>query len=285
MTDGPADKTKHTPSPRHTLEEVLHSLQDLLRNDLQGMAAQADPAAVHADKLPDLPTPVDVITQLEGSLAALESAEHDTQYVPHEDTALTLKDLAQPPPMAPENLPPTSAPRPGGKALTNRDPDRHFASEAIQQQLSFSDPATSIAEKMPIVQVPDMPKSFTAGDRNDYRQSRELQPHTSVEACWDDIPVLENAIDLVPGSSSTPAHASMSTVSEPASREPVPPPPATLPSADAHRIAILAAARLDLELRKSGERSLDTAVVARLAQILEEMLAQGTAIMDNISPK
>ena len=354
MTDGPADKPKHTPSSRHTLEEVLQSLQDLLRNELQEGARQhAPPAAeppAHDGKLPASPTPTDMIAHLEGSLAALGSSEQNTAQgtaaprpgppasgpreggsrsadithstrlqEPHIDAASRpgIARDAQPAPAglgqsaaaAIENTARTIVPQSGG-GPANQRPDRHFAGEASQQELPFTDAVPAVSREAPDMPGPSdriavrqtegpdtsaesgagrppaadsgIPAGFTAGSWHDSGRESAHAPAT-VEVYWDDIPVLQNAVDPVPGGGSAEAQRQAPPVPTP--DEPQPPPAAILPSAHAHRIAVLAAARLDLELRRSGARSLDSSVVARLAQILEEMLAQGAANMDNNPPK
>ncbi|MHB8256063.1 MAG: hypothetical protein ACYDHY_05890 [Acidiferrobacterales bacterium] len=355
MTNGPADKPKHTPSSRHTLEEVLQSLQDLLRNELQEGAGQPVPPAAeppaHDGKLPASPTPTDMIAHLEGSLAALGSSGQDAAHgiaaphtgppasgrhddghgpadgtsgakvrEPHVDAAGQsgiARDaqpapggLSQSAPAAMENPPRTVIPQRGSSVPANQRPDRRFGGEVSQRELPFTDAVPVVSREVPDTPGPSeriavrqtegsdtssesgvehpppadtgIPAGFTAGSWHDPGQESPHAPAT-VEVYWDDIPVLQNAVDLAPGKGS--AESQRQAAPAPTPGEPQPPPAATLPSAHAHRIAVLAAARLDVELRKSGARSLDSSVVTRLAQILEEMLAQGAANMDNNSSK
>ena len=348
MTNGPADKPKHTPSSRHTLEEVLQSLQDLLRNELQEGAGQpvppvAEPPA-HDGKLPASPTPTDMIAHLEGSLAALGSSGQDAAHSiaaprvgppasdPHDDGRRSADSTGNAKVREPHidaarrsGVARDTQPAPGGLgqsaaaamenaarggAPANQRPDRRFGGEVSQHELPFTDAVPAVSRETPDTPGPSdriavrqtegsdtsgesgaehpppadsgILAGFTAGSWHESGQESEHAPAT-VEVYWDDIPVLQNAVDLVPGGGS--AQAQRQAASAPTPDEPQPPPATTLPSAHAHRIAVLAAARLDLELRKSGARSLDSSVVARLAQILEEMLAQGAANMDNNSPK
>jgi len=63
------------------------------------------------------------------------------------------------------------------------------------------------------------------------------------------------------------------------------PPAATLPPADAaHRLAIQVAARLNVELRKSGQGGLSSDIITRLARLLQEALAKGAPNMENTPP-
>ncbi len=54
----PADKSKHTPAPKHTLEEVLRSLQDLVRNELAEDDSEQARAATPPNKKPQAEKPV-----------------------------------------------------------------------------------------------------------------------------------------------------------------------------------------------------------------------------------
>ncbi|MHB8347006.1 MAG: hypothetical protein ACYDHM_07375 [Acidiferrobacterales bacterium] len=305
MTDRPAEKPKHTPSSRRTLDEVLHSLQDLLRNELHDSTARLAPPAsgtpLPEEKLAVAPTPTDMIAQLEGSLAALEPAGRDAA----NGTAT-------------RNGPPAS------DHCEDR-PDRNFQSEVTQHELPFADPATPASDTgagprtaarmdtfRPATPGPvdpvvyrtdstDIANESVAGNQHalagagtttrsvhsgwhDASRDPRLAPAT-VEVSWDDIPVLENAVELAPTNGSDTAQLQLPATTGSAPREPRPPPAAALPQAHAHRIAVLAVARLDLERRKSGEPPLDSTLVARLAQILEEMLVQDPANMENDSSK
>ena len=83
---------------------------------------------------------------------------------------------------------------------------------------------------------------------------------------WDDIPVLEEAVDMADINDTDEGHASG----------------AMLPHAgDARRLAIQVAARLNVELRKSGQPGLSSEIITRLARMLEEALAKGTANVEN----
>ena len=82
-------------------------------------------------------------------------------------------------------------------------------------------------------------------------------------ANWDDIPVLQDAIDVP----ETPAAA-------PAAH-------AIKPQDQAHRMAIQIAARLNVELRRAGKPPLSSDIVTRLVHLLQETLAQGAPNVDN----
>jgi len=87
-----------------------------------------------------------------------------------------------------------------------------------------------------------------------------------------DIPVLEDAVDLI----ETMPDEAASVVASPAHR-PAP--------AEARRLAIQAAARLNVTLRKEGKPVLASDVIARLVRELEQVLANGAPNVDNTRPK
>ncbi|MHB8453639.1 MAG: hypothetical protein ACYDDO_02855 [Acidiferrobacterales bacterium] len=332
-----ADKPQHTPSAKHALDEVLRSLQDLVRNELHDVPAIPNPAATAsghpADKTVAAPTPNEIINNLEASLAALRpgiastphgkiggAAPQDTSgrlsadrgppaefadaispglgtdsAIPPEiadDTRLALQALVAVPAIAPQ----------AESTAVRVSRDKQIPPAGVQQELLLSDPANSPSDRRrkqstalksgavhktsdlqqtaaaPAVGQNIVETGFPFAGTHDDQTSDGLQPSDTVDLNWDDIPVLENAIDLafetrIP----VPAIEAPRHKTEPKS-EP------GLAASGAHRLAIQAAARLNLELRKSGKRGLNTAVVTRLAQILEETLAQGTANMEN-SPR
>ena len=325
MANGSADKPKHTPSSRHTLEEVLHSLQDLLRNELQA-AEGKPPAPARDEKPPQLPTAADVISQLQSSLADLMPSGQvaGTQDVPAGITKDSGVELSTA--LAPYGADPSSDAAPDGPAGADpirpgEGPEQTGGDEAIQQQLPFAElpalqsppvratqqlepdhrdmpdthvPAVSgsvgeadrSSETTGLLQGPageEPPKQSATGQGGSSDQGLEPSAATTAAENWDDIPVLQNAIDLTPetGAPEIPAPAA----SGPKAGKPQRTTAAKPPGFDNHRIAVLATARLDLELRRSGGQPLDTTTVARLAQILEEVLAQAAANMDNTFQK
>ncbi len=82
-------------------------------------------------------------------------------------------------------------------------------------------------------------------------------------ANWDNIPLLQDVIDAV----ESPAD----------SRTPAPNPSAE----QARRMAIQVAARLNVELRRSGKHALSSDILTRLARVLQETLAQSPPNVDN----
>ena len=77
---------------------------------------------------------------------------------------------------------------------------------------------------------------------------------------WDDIPVLQDAVEV--------AETAVTA-------------PAVKPQDQAHRMAIQIAARLNVELRRAGKHPLSTDIITRLVHLLQETLAQSTPNVDN----
>ncbi len=353
-----ADKSQHTPSAKHALDEVLRSLQDLVRNELHDVPAMQNPAAATASHPADqsvaAPTPNEIINNLEASLAALRPAVSPTlrgeigsaaqqdasgslradRIPPAEITdakspgtgSANAQEIADETQFARQELAAVPAIAPPAKSTAARvNRNRQIPPGGVQQELSLPDPANSLSDRRPkqstglksgaLYKTLDSDQTATApgagqnivetgfairaqdqfasmpgasagsGDAktagfpltgtHDDRTSDGLKPSDTADHSWDDIPVLENAIDLafeteIPVPAVEAAHDKTEPKAEPG-----------LPASAAHRLAIQAAARLNLELRKSGKRGLNTAIVTRLAQILEETLAQGTANMEN----
>lgn len=96
-------------------------------------------------------------------------------------------------------------------------------------------------------------------------------PAAAEEINWDDIPVLEEVVE--PAEEIDAEGATHGAGTSPA---------AMLPPTDAaRRLAIQVAARLNVELRKSGQAGLSSDIITRLARLLQEALAKGAANMEN----
>ena len=242
----PPDKgapSEHKPSRKVALAEVMRSLQDLVSNELavdevtpkkRRRADQKQPAA-RADDAP----------------AVANSAE--------EIESITLEGL-------PEIAPETPAP-PTPEPLASTKPS--VPTSGLQQELPYLDSLTLAPPESPPEPAepaaPTLPSNIP-----------ELVPETTLtlsEENWDDIPVLEEAVDLT---DDIEADAAVSGA----------PPAAALPSAGAaRRLAIQVAARLNVELRKSGQAGLNSAIITQLAKMLEEALAKSAATMENATGK
>jgi len=103
---------------------------------------------------------------------------------------------------------------------------------------------------------------------------------------WEDVPVLEDAVYVPPEShpDSEPGKPAIAPdAGEPSAPVQLEVP---LPSPEgAREIAIRAAARLNIELKRSGRRGLSNDVIIQLTRILRDSLAQAGANVDNTSQK
>jgi hypothetical protein len=114
----------------------------------------------------------------------------------------------------------------------------------------------------------------------DIGAGNNIQASEVEEINLDDFPVLEEVVEIdtdAVGHKTDPGdvNAAMEFL----------PPAAKLPPADAaHRLAIQVAARLNVELRKSGQGGLSSDIITRLARLLQEALAKGTPNMENSPP-
>ncbi len=342
------DRPKHKPSQRLTLEEVLHSLQDLVRNELAEVGAKpAEPPA--APSFPPLSTrsPQEIETGLKQVLHTLVP-EHDRG--PERaafDAAGATPEIAHPPKAFSDtdSLPDLSA----TLAVTQFAPDR---GERPEQQAGMPEPVIPHGEEAPppepelliltpsppVPSAPPTPPPATAPTQNKSPKVVEVEyeapaavaagrqtalpfpesepppagtreeaqeiiatvpaaapqasspsrptgaPAQEVRAMpptpMDDIPVLHNAVFLLPAETPPAEPAAGSRTGAPVQLE-VPLPPATT----AREIAIQVAARINVELRRSGRRGLSSDVIARLALLLREALAQAAANRDNSAHK
>ena len=107
-----------------------------------------------------------------------------------------------------------------------------------------------------------------------------------VEINWNDVPVLEDvALNPLSGKAGAPA-TPPPTVASPTPSADSRLTPAATPSlppggVQARDIALKAIAKLNIQLRKSGKRSLEPLMVDRLQYVLKEILDQGGSNMDN----
>lgn len=193
------DKPKHNPSAKHTLDEVLKSLQDLVRNEL------ADDTEVGAK--PRRKTKRDSASAEgsdNGGTELYENGVADEQTVAAEPDA----DSASAPPgddAVAEDLAPaalqTKFPLPNDAPITARQPKPKKKKPAVPEQTSL---------------------------------------------LWEDVPVLNEVVVL------------------PADAAPAP--------ERAREIAVRVVAKLNIELRKAGNATLDPVIIDRLEQLLREAL-------------
>ena len=234
----PPDKgapPEHKPSRKVALAEVMRSLQDLVSNELA-----VDEAAPKKRRRADQKLSAGNADDTPAVVNSAEEIESITLESPPESAAETT----------PEPLAPAKPSVPTG---------------GLQQELPYLDSLTlAPPESPPAPAEPAAPALLS--------NIPEPVPETTLtlsEENWDDIPVLEEAVDLT---DDIEAGAAVSGTA-----------PATmLPSAGAaRRLAIQVAARLNVELRKSGQTGLNSSIITQLAKMLEEALAKDAANMEN----
>lgn len=249
----------HKPSRKVALNEVLQSLQDLVHNELS---------------VPDktAPTP-------QGSEAPAEHVSH------------RQPDSSADKPLTPSARKTESRPTRTARSPVTPEPSPEVIPPGgLQQELPYLDPVETV-NPTPATPTPDIappaptkhPEPPPASAVEFETGASELAPleplpedrepapigvTTAAEAGdLSEIPVLEDIIDFN---------------DEP---EPRADTPAVPPAADARRLAIQVAARLNVELRKAGKPSLNSEVITRLARLLEEALAKAGANMENKPPE
>ncbi len=242
----------HKPSRKVALAEVMRSLQDLVSNELsvEPTPQSGDTAVPKKRRRTDQKQPS---VRADNRPAALNDAQ--------EIESITLESL---PASAAETL---AAPEP----LTSTKKDKRSGTSLIsapagglQQELPYLDPLAPPPPENP-------PESAALAPPVD-------TPETALslsEENWDDIPVLEEAVDL----------AEEIDTDAPGHDAPSPPAAALPPAAAARRLAIQVAARLNVELRKSGQTGLNSTVITQLAKMLEDALAKNAANMENTTAK
>lgn len=301
MTE-PGDKPKHKPSQKHTLDEVLRSLQDMIRHELAGApgktpAGDVASTVTHGTNLhADLEKALDALkSDLEESLLhtgrpppfeSLESLlpilgappDGGVRFKPQQDGRGTgAAVLMDPPPYTPRKELPTlrTDQRPTAPARVN------------QRDLPFLDDLTPtggaptpLREAPPSLTRPGLAGVPTTNDDVNPQDPLVSAAASDAEAIAREEALLADSIPVLTDAVVFPDAGGESDVEETLQIE-VP-----LPSPDRARdIAIRVAATLNIEMRKSGRRGLSTPVIIRLAQLLRDALAQAQSNVDNSGNK
>lgn len=289
------EKPKHKPSPKRTLEEVLKSLQDLIRNDL---VSRRD-----ANAAPPEPPP----TPPAGSIpdAFDEALDKLDRLITHELVEPAEQARAAPRPGPEEPLPEETEWPPEENALEERVADdllpgpnaggteataesggeqrtRLGADESrfgIQDTLPFEEPPPSLAsflkdaepeERAHEAAPPDAPILDEPTLEAEDQSSQDEGTTRKIEA--EKAPRETRSPPPREGTPSLTLDDGIPVLSEIAEIEPghEPPTPEQL-----RNIAIRVVARLNIERRKAGEPPLDIRTIERLQQLLKEALAGG----------
>jgi len=296
------------PSRKVALNEVLRSLQDLVQNELSIESGPASsPPASPADTAPPAPEP----PPLAESPAAVREENAELSAIAETMDISSTPDDARPEPQKAKSK----------SAGTRRSDLPKSDARGIQQELPHLDlppesetvpaaepepPVAETPEALPVAEPVEIPAHIESGEIDpDASSLQEPEPPaaaanmsdlsageleslpdipqgatesleitaapTDTSAAPEDlseIPVLEDAVDLEP----TPPAAAVGSSPLPAPEE-------------ARRLAIQAAARLNVALRKEGKPVLASDVIARLVRELEQALANHPPNVDNTRPK
>lgn len=245
MTDFDPDKLKHKPNEKHTLDEVLKSLQDLIHNDL--LHGTGKPAGTPAAPSETGTAPA---TSEGGTPAHPESSGPHAE-VPLESVVESLEELVAKD-LADDDRTPNDTPR-----QTASEPESPASSPAkkpnsAQQAFGFDDdwntsaaaPAAEPATPPPVESTADFEIETPAPEAEpspDFDIPTLTEPVSTGHFTDDDIPVLEDVA----------AAGEMST---------------------AHEIAERIVARLNAERQARGEPALDAGVLEALRALLREEL-------------
>lgn len=280
----PGEKPKHKPSQKHTLDEVLRSLQDMIRHELAG-APGSDPAARAQS--------ANVRSDLEKALDTLKSDIEDSLLHTGRPAPFETLDSLLPVIGAPQDRGTRAKQEKAGQSAALIDPPPHTARKELPS-LSTVQPPTAPAR--PIERdLPFLDNITPAGDAPSAPRGSPPPPSrpglAGVPAPNDESSLLSAAAsdaeaiareeallaDSIPVLTDAVVFPEAGDDIEEGMQIEVP-----LPSPDRARdIAIRVGARLNIELRKSGRRGLSTPVIIRLAQLLRDALAQAESNVDN----
>ena len=294
----PPDKgapPEHKPSRKVALEEVMRSLQDLVSNELATVPTKPTGATETAAAISKATGPAEKPFVSRSAYSA--NVQPTAPPVAAELTAVPAPSTVDPvsPTLSPASIPDVvdELPDLGAEPLTTlaQPPsvaETEIPAEGLQQELPYledippappANPPTPIPEaeenqmaglvleELPPVALPLIEVEVEVGNIVD----NNTPAATAAEISWDDFPVLEEAVELPEEPDADGASRGMGTALA-----------ETLPPADtARRLAIQVAARLNVELRKSGQAGLNSDIITRLARLLQEALAKGAPNMEN----
>lgn len=294
MKKGAQQNVKHKPNTRHTLNEVLHSLEDMMHNELAGVE-------LSPEQVPAAPSrkeqALNNLKALIGSNSGPADVDRSESRLPtdgpsaHDEKAALADDLEQ---EAPWETPAVSADPPGdhieeiepdlpkaddievsdGATDIDVDPDDvmpdsvadsdNTPAERLHDEASAGAPSVDdFALEMEDVRSPDIPPARASegetkkktGYRTDTSAGSTTGAAEQVEINWDDIPVLNDVVAPAPA-------------------------PDNATSKQAREIAIKVAAALNVELRREGTGTMDVKTIMRLQSLLGRVLAEHGGLSD-----
>jgi hypothetical protein len=255
MKKGAQQTVKHKPNTRHTLNEVLHSLQDMMHNELADIDLPVDPdvdksrskeealnnlrALIGIQPVTAQPiTAVDPSPGNSGADTGPRSDEIKDIELSNDRDALDnlpdidlddieLEDFAEEIETGPEIDP----------AANEASSVDDFALEMEDANEPAAAPVARKADKTPSDPKPEKRKNTSS------KSAEQVEIH------WDDIPVLNDVVAP-------------------------PPTPDDATSRQAREIAIKVAAALNIELKKDGTGEMDIKTIMRLQSLLGRELAE-----------
>lgn len=264
-------KVKHKPNARHTLSEVLHSLQDIVNNELSNIT-EKDGVGLKPNTTPPL-SKEDVMNSLRELIGDVAEVSHTLEPVSSpdnsEDASLeaesTAGGLENPMPdeesfdealsleqISSDNSMDEAVAELDGLAVnTDNEPD-----EAPAENDADNTPAPAEEFKLEIEDPNAHENRAVKNSRADDLENIEpintdITKATSIgvqsEINWDDIPVLNEVVAP-------------------------PPEPDHTTSQEAREIAIKVSAALNIESRKKGGGSIDIKTIMRLQKLLSQEL-------------
>lgn len=242
------DKRKPIPSPKHTLDDVLKTLQDLVRNELadehvgRGRPPRAAPRARgdFDDDARTTPPAASPSPEL-----SIDTAAARTTVAAQADTDVAFSSM----PAADESAKRAEADAAALGADVG-DVEMHDDGEDgtdLRAELStlFADDTTAVsAAPSDASERIDTTRGAEIAAAHDDSSAHADPEQTSIN--WDDIPVLNEVVDL--------------------------PTQAAAAAPNARTVAVRVVARLNIELRKAGTAPLDPAIIDRLEHLLREAL-------------
>ena len=270
MKKGAQQKLKHKPNARHTLNEVLHSLQDMMHNELADIelppeassaATQNKPLSKEAalnnlKALIGSQTPESIDASDNGAIDKTDSdlSADDADRESGVNESLEEIDIEIDEPSADEIIHVGELSNPADLSdITDDEPDlpESADSEETNDASSVDDFALEMEDANTTATPKENPKTKDSPPKSRKAGSSQAPPLTAeqVEINWDDIPVLNEVV--------------------------APPPmPDDATSKQAREIAIKVAAALNIELKKEGTGAMDIKTIMRLQSLLGRELAE-----------
>ena len=276
MKKGAQQSEKHKPNTRHTLNEVLHSLQDMMHNELadielpqeanaanpQGRPRNKDDALNHLKALIGSQAPEPLATndtfvkdEIDIELAAEETGQDAGVTESADAIDIEVDEIATDEVIhAGELSNPADFSDEDDDTLEQDEPDESIDAPGTASAEDFALEMEDASKPVPLA---DSQKAKSSSPKSHTTGSAKTPPVAAeqVEINWDDIPVLNDVVAP-------------------------PPTPDDATSKQAREIAIKVAAALNIELKKQGTGTMDIKTIMRLQSLLGRELAEHGGNLD-----